>query len=120
MLFFGSYFDASNQTAYLERAEYFYEYVCKHLATSNEGHFTRILALLMQNDGVWQKFRSQPLSPVTDASSGQYAFGVAPQHSAARIVMQYLADMVRLLLRFSPMREWRWIKGRVSQLKLRT
>jgi hypothetical protein len=110
---FGWYFSAEAEPEFLERAEEFYQYIETRLRASSEAEYTRILALLMQNDGVRQKFRSRTRSPIHWQDKH---YGEAPTHNPKQIFTTFLADVFKLLRHFSPQRELHWIQHRFSKL----
>jgi len=116
LFYFAYYFSEHEEDAYLTRAEEFYRYVTQRLQDSKEGQQTRVLALMMQNDGVRQKFLSKPRSDV-EFESGQYA--AAPTFSPLRIVRTYLSDSAQILTKFSIKAEWNWISIRLGRLGLK-
>lgn len=110
---FGWYFAQNAEPEYLTRAEQFYHYIEKKLAQSPEAEFTRVLALLMQNDGVRQKFRSRPRSEVRWVEK---TYPPHPGFDAKRILATFFKDILKLLSQFSPKRELHWIKLRFPKL----
>ena len=104
---YAHYFSADDEGGYLSRAREFYQYVSDHLTASKEAQFTRILALLMQNDGVEQRFLNDSRSKF---SFKECDFGKAPRFSVAKILFVYLSDMLKLLPKISIKREWHWLK----------
>lgn len=113
------YFDNTEKKDYLLKANEYYRYIVAHMKRSDEAHFTRILALLMQNDGVTQKFGlddpeiSPPRSPITFQEKD---FNDAPSFSRYTILKTYLKDVTKLLLHFSPKSEWKWLSLRVKSV----
>ena len=113
------YFSSEEKNAYLHKANEYYAYIVKHMESSNEAHFARILALLMQNDGVTQKFGLDdpeiiaPRSPITYEEKD---FNDAPSFSRYTIMTTYLKDVTELLLHFSPKSEWKWLSLRVKSV----
>ena len=91
-----------------------------HLSDSSEKHHTRILAILMQNDGVMQKFRQysrdQRVLPYTSTKLENRSFGDAPQFSKTKALKVYLKDIGSLLLQFSFRNEWNWLKFRLGKI----
>lgn len=110
---FGWYFAADADPEYLTRAEAFYHYIEQRLAQSPEAEYTRILALLMQNDGVRQKFRSRPRSPVTWCDKH---YGTQPSYNPKHIMATFFKDVLKLASQFSLQREAQWIKHRFPKL----
>lgn len=110
---FGWYFAQEAEPEYLSRAEQFYHYIEEKLSSSTEAEYTRVLALLMQNDGVRQKFRSRPRSEVTWV---ERTYAQHPGYNPKRIIVTYVTDILKLMKRFSPQRELRWMKLRFPKL----
>ena len=107
------YFSEQEDLRFLNRAEEFYTYVATHLQHSSEVHYTRILALMMQNHGVRQKFLNRPRTPVPNQV---VEYDSAPGHSPLQVVLTYLKDVISMLQCFSLKNEWRWIAVRFSRL----
>jgi hypothetical protein len=113
------YFDSTQSEIYLQTAKEYYQYIVGHMEKSKEAHFTRILALLMQNDGVTQKFGldqaeiSSPRSPIVFEEK---KFGETPTFSRYLILTTYFRDVATLLLHFSLKLEWRWLSLRVKSV----
>jgi hypothetical protein len=105
------YFAEQENSKYLERAEEFYRYVCIRLQGSAETRYTRLLALMMQNDGVREKFK-KPVRSQFPFESRDY--GIAPKYSVVSIVFTYLKDVFRLALDLSFKRELNWLSKRLK------
>ncbi len=112
---FAYYFSEHHESHYLERASEYYTYVANRLEHSQEAHYTRVLALMMQNDGVSQKFVSKPRSKVAYQKA---EYDAAPCYNLTRIILNYFRDTVKILFNFSIQQEWRWLKIRFSRLFL--
>lgn len=110
---FGWYFAQEAEPEYLARAENFYQYIEQKLSHSPEAEYTRILALLMQNDGVRQKFRSRPRSEVAWVA---HTYAQQPGYDPKRIMATFFKDVIKLMRQFSPKRELHWIKLRFPKL----
>jgi hypothetical protein len=113
------YFSSKETNAYLHKANEYYAYIVKHMESSNEVHFARILALLMQNDGVTQKFGlddPKVLAPRSSITYEEKEFNDAPKFSRYTILKNYLKDVTKLLLHFSPKLEWKWLYLRVRSV----
>lgn len=105
------YFSAQENRAYLDRAEAFYHYIEQRLQQSPEAQYTRLLVLMMQNDGVKQKFQTPLRSPVLFQERD---FAKVPSHSVVKLCLDYIKDIARLSLRFSFARERQWLMGRLK------
>ena len=113
------YFDSTGSETYLHKANEYYHYIVEHMKNSKEVHFARILALLMQNDGVIQKFgldQSEVTAPKSAFALEEKDFNDAPTYSRYAILSTYFRDLTRLLLRFSFKAEWRWVSLRVNSV----
>jgi hypothetical protein len=113
LFYYASYFSANDALEYIQNAEKFYDYITQHLSKSKESSHTRVLAILMQNDGVRQKFVDKPCSPITHQSKHYIA---APSYDVKKIMLSYFKDTAKLLMNFSPSSEWQWIKHRLSKI----
>lgn len=113
------YFNDKGADIYLQKANEFYDYVVKHLSTSNEAHYTRILAILMQHDGVAQKFglgQKEITPPQSPIGFEEKVFKSIPTYSRRILVATYLRDVAGLLKHFSIKLEWRWLSLRVKSV----
>ncbi len=113
LFYYASYFSAGKAPEYIEKADKFHDYVTEHLTHSEEAHHTRILSILMQNDGVRQKFADKPRSPIAYQSKH---YNAAPSYSVKRVILSYFKDTAKLLMNFSPSSEWQWIRHRISKV----
>jgi hypothetical protein len=114
LFYYFYYFSADKHDAFLLKAQEYYAYVKQTLASSNEAQFTRILAILMQNDGVQQRFNEQkPHSSVTIKST---EYGQAPSHSKVNVIKQYFRDSWGLLKNTSVKKECRWLAIRLKSV----
>lgn len=108
ILFFASqYGDAEQRTLLRSRAEFFSDYVRQHLAASDTRHFSRILAILMQNHGASAYFSNAPAIAHTP---GTYA--TEPYVTRGQLLGKTLINALRTLARFSLRRELQWLKFR--------
>lgn len=113
LFYYAYYFSKDHESLYIDRAEEFYNYVTNRLTKSNEAHHTRILAIMMQNDGVQQKFNTKPVSPIPYETK-QYVD--APGYDRNAIVLTYMKDAIKILLHFSPRSEWSWLTKRLFKI----
>lgn len=104
------YFAEVERPEFLEKAQTFYTYVAQRLQNSPEAHYTRLLALLMQNDGVQQKFVNKPRSAIAFV---RYDFGQPPAYKPLNILQTYLKDIFKVFCRLSIKRELAWLKLRL-------
>lgn len=113
------YFDNTESEIFLQKASEYYSYIVEHMETSEEVYFARILALLMQNDGVIQKFgidQEDVVAPKSPIIFEEKDFNEAPTFSRYTILTTYIRDVTKLLLRFSFSSEWRWLSLRVKSV----
>jgi hypothetical protein len=108
------YFSApADEAPYLARAKVFYHYICERLTDSPEKEYTRLLVLMMQNDGVYQRFAEG------DGSRSAVAcrscdYGSAPVFSLPKVVLGYVKDMLVGLRHFSLSKERKWLSQRLK------
>ncbi|MEJ2742604.1 MAG: hypothetical protein P8176_09020 [Gammaproteobacteria bacterium] len=113
LLCYGWYFAPEPEPEYLTRAEQYYQYISQRLSRSSESEYTRVLALLMQNDGVQQRFYARPRSNVDWV---EFAYDAAPCFSFKQILFDYLKDIIRICSHFSIQREFEWLVPRVPKI----
>ena len=104
------YFSEQENNKYLKRADEYYRYIENRLSASSEAQYTRILSLLMQNDGVQQKFRDPIRSPVVYKTVNH---GAVPAYSIPHILKAYLKDILKSIGSFSLKREVDWVSVRL-------
>jgi len=107
VLYYAAYFDPERAQKYLERAEFFWHYCIDRLSASEERSTTRILSILMQNQGVreWQQHTSASAIPMPDIQPNKFPC-IGPWRRLAR-------DAWRIARRFSWRTEWHWLKTRL-------
>ncbi len=110
LFYFLSYFSEDNSKEFFEKGRAYYDYVSNRLHTSQESQYTRILALMMQNDGVQQKFSERAKSQIPYEERD---YGKPPKFSRKNIFLGYLKDIFKSILHFSIAREWRWLKLKI-------
>lgn len=108
------YFCSEDNPQYLRQAKAYYKYIALRLSASREAHFTRILAILMQNDGVEQMFRSHP--PQSSVPYQRIEHSAPPQFSLINTIKHYFTDQFHLAAHFSLKREYRWLVIRLKML----
>lgn len=114
LFYYCHYFANENNPAYIQKAQAYYSYIAQRLATSSETQHTRILAILMQNDGVEQKFL---LNPSQSSVSPQHIeHGEPLKANVSNILKQYVVDLYRLSKHFSVKDEYRWLSIRVKHV----
>ena len=110
LFYFASYFSNKNSAQFFEKGRAYYNYVFNRLQDSPEAQYTRILSLMMQNDGVQQKFREPIQSKIANQ---EHDYGSPPRHSRTTILTDYFRAVLKSLLSFSIKKEWRWLKFRI-------
>ena len=111
LLCYAYYFAQDPDESYIDKAQDIYKSVVGRLQQSEEAVYTRLLALMMHNDGVFQKFSDKPRSTY---SFEDIDFGAPPSFSSSRVVANYVRDMVVGLFRFSYEKERVWLRSRVG------
>jgi hypothetical protein len=109
------YFSSDQNIKYIQKAEIFYTYIHSHLAASSETQYTRILAILMQNDGVEQMFRTHT-KPKSHIVYQTIQYGKPPSFNRTLILKIYLFDIRQLFSRFSWKQEFVWLYTRLKHL----
>lgn len=98
------------RSGFVARANEFYSGVVETLAKSDTQHFSRILAILMQNHGVHGFFANSDLKsecyPAAMAENG------SPYRGRREIVINEIRELLSALLRFSLRKELRWLGHR--------
>lgn len=108
VLYYAAYFDPDRAKEHSERAEFFWNYCVERLSVSEERGTTRVLAILMQNQGVreWQQQAGTSPYPVANINSSQY-----PMSGPWK---RLLHDSWHIVPRFSLRTEWHWLKTRLA------
>ena len=105
------YVDEIEQPKFVDRANYFIDYVTRKLSASDTAHYTRIQALMLQNGWVIDALREEVLpfekKVCSDSSSCK------PQWlTLTKIIMLFLNDMVSTVKQFDLKREKKWFDKR--------
>lgn len=96
-----------------QKADSLYEYTYNRLMRSPERHFSRILAILMQNHGIKPYFEHRENgSGAPTSQSHQTPYVTAPQLLGRTIML-----MIRTVFSFSLERELRWLKFRNARFE---
>jgi len=118
LFYWGWYFAEQTEPKFLEQATSFFQYIEETLSASKEKHYTRILAILMQNAGVREKLLNLPLNASRSAvpwKSPQYSIKATSNNPLPAVAI-YMKDMCQLLKKFSLKREIQWLKIRFGKL----
>ena len=108
LLLQAAFYDPSYEDAYREKAEQIMAYVLDKLGDSDELSYTRIQVVLLQSF-----CRSKIASKDADAlrhASHAFDLGSPPAPTIANQSIKIAAKLGSALLKFSPMREYRWLK----------
>jgi len=102
----------NQQKRYKEKADYFYNYVNKSLEESETKHFSRILAILMQNHGP-HRYYSQ-IGTTTDSLAKEHdpTQAISPYITLNQQVIQTLKYLISSLFSLSIKRELSWLRHR--------
>ena len=99
---------------YIENARYYLDYVVQKLQNNEESKYTRILVLLMQNQGPEGCF------PLTSIDKNKYRqidtlrYGKAPRFSLLDVVTDLGFDLLQRLMKISISKEMAWLKYRIG------
>ena len=119
ILFYAALYSTENRQLFLDKADFFYNYVTATVTASDTRHFSRILALLMQNHGPNRVLFAELITKadermttvkMDDIESLQYL-------STTHILKQMTADFAKLLVRFNLKKELRWLSVRSATVK---
>jgi hypothetical protein len=120
IMFYCYFFEEQDNSAFLDKAKEIYAYIESRLHSSREKSYTRVLAILMQNDGVYQKFNTGEANLDSSTRSRvtfvETKFGSPPKQNALKILARYIKDVFKILGRFSIAREIHWLKIRLGRL----
>jgi hypothetical protein len=104
------YFSPDKQIEYMTKAEFFQQYVADKLTNADTKTYTRILVLLMQNQGALEYFQKrQP--PITFAPRENWPAANYQQTSVYAGLLKVLANR---LIKLSPRAELDWLKKRLA------
>jgi hypothetical protein len=106
------YFDPQHPANLLDKAHYFADYVANTLADSKERHYTRVLALLMQNSGSLEYYKKA--EHINELQGPRHDWPAAP-YTQSNMVRDVLKQLGQRLLRFSPKREYQWLQKRLGK-----
>ncbi|MCR8924123.1 hypothetical protein NO559_15165 [Dasania sp. GY-MA-18] len=113
ILFEAYYFSPQPAPDYRQKAERFLHYVTDTLQQEPTRSFTRILAILMQNQHDYEHIT--PLIEHTEqATLAVGTYGPAPKLKRSGIITNIIKDLVKATLRFSYQREKKWLTSRLS------
>jgi hypothetical protein len=105
-----SYFSPEDDSQYMQKAEFFERYVSDKLHHSETKTYTRILVLMMQNQGAITFFKKQ--SPKeTFAGRKDWPSSTFQQTSIYKGLVKV---MFKRIIKFSPKNEFNWLKKRLE------
>ena len=97
----------------MDKAKYFQDYVATRLSTSVEHSYTRVLVLLMQNQGPLEYYASQQKD--TDFSEPRQDWPKANYHRSPVLVIGLAKALGKRLIRFSIANEINWLKKHIGK-----
>jgi hypothetical protein len=104
------YFSPDKKIEYLTKAQFFQQYVADKLDKSDTKTYTRILVLLMQNQGMMEVFQKrQP--PIAFAARESWP---AANYQQTSVYGGLLKILTKRLLKLSPKAELDWLKKRLA------
>ncbi|PCJ34020.1 MAG: hypothetical protein COA99_15065 [Moraxellaceae bacterium] len=106
---------SSERAKYLERAEYFYNSTVTQLQQSNTRHFSRILAILMQNHGPISYYNNKQ-NPIQIPENFAKNLPL-PYINRQQLIKNTLFELGKKLLSFSLKAELSWLQHRSSAAK---
>ena len=120
IFFYAALYSTEGQQLFLDKANFFYDYVVTTLTASDTRHFSRILAILMQNHGpnrnLFKKLTANADSCI--APTDQTTQIESLTHlSATQILKQTIVDFAKLLVRFNLKKELCWLSVRSPAVK---
>ncbi|MBD1390535.1 hypothetical protein IC617_13945 [Neiella sp. HB171785] len=115
LLYLASFFAGETQPQYVAKAEHWYQQICAGLEQDDTRTHTRVLAILMQNNGVREWVQQAP--QVAFPPRGEH--GQPPANNRIRQVVTVSKQVFKALTRFSPQRELDQINRRFPQLAQR-
>jgi hypothetical protein len=113
LMYQAAHFDTAWQEKYRSKAEQWFKAVIDKLKTSEEGHYARILIILMQNYG---PHHSEMKSNAVLANNiDQFDNTPSPQLNWSRLFARIISRLARGLIQFRPSRERAWLNARLNK-----
>ena len=107
----GAYYYSSNKkNAYITKAEFFQQYVADKLKNADTKTYTRILVLMMQNQGTLEFFKTRQ-SPITFAARQNWP---AASYQQTSLYAGLFKVLTKRLIKLSPKAELDWLKKRLA------
>jgi len=116
LIFFhaAKYADEKTQLQFNGRARFFLETGFDELLQCDTHHFTRPLALTLQNGWVIEAMGSLQTT-LSEFDSVAVSNGLpVPRVTFAEVIRRSAIDLLRVLPQSGPMREWRWLRARLG------
>jgi hypothetical protein len=98
---------------FIERSHFFLDAGLDHLCGSGTRHYTRPLALLLQNG--WTSEALEEEIPAHPPASGVAVGRPTPHLTLGEIVRRSLDDLLTVLPGTGPRREWAWLRARMGK-----
>ena len=98
---------------FIERSRYFLDFGLDHLCGSRTHHYTRPLALLLQNGWISEALAEE--IPAHPPASRPATGRPTPHLTLGEIVRRSFGDLLAVLPGTGPRREWAWLKARMGK-----
>jgi hypothetical protein len=105
-----NYYSPNKKNQYLIKAQFFQQYVADKLNLADTKTYTRILVLVMQNQGALEVFQTKQPS-ITFAATRNWPPATYQQ---ASLYAGLLKVMAKRLIKLSPRAEIDWLKKRLA------
>ena len=117
VLFYQAYrFSNNADTRFLDKARFFRDYVIREISGHETQELSRILAILMQNQGVDQMIDSGKVWHNYGAINFD-AFGTSPMLKPKSQLTVIVKALFSVLRNFKPRKEWAWLNARIGKLQ---
>ena len=104
---------AEERARFRERSRFFLDAGLDHLCASATRHYTRPLALVLQNGWTAEALTAEV--PVCPAPRRAPLGRPTPRLTFGAVLRRSLADLLAVLPQTGPRREWRWLKARLGR-----
>jgi hypothetical protein len=104
------YFSPDKKIEYMNKAQFFQQYVADKLTHADTKSYTRILVLLMQNQGALEFYRTQK-SAITFAATKNWP---AANYQQTSLYGGLFKVFTKRLIKLSPNAELDWLKKRLA------
>ncbi len=109
-----AWFDPELKERYQERANEWLDYVCQTLEQSQERHFSRIQAILLQNHGPHQATLALAPEATEEGPIAELQLGIAGPLTWAGLLRRITRRVWRGIRTFRPARERAWLTARLG------